>query len=159
MFAARALKISARNGWVSAMTAPTNHGVPLASRELRALLEGPETSGAPLTELREVELNLRQRPSLEHLGPAVLRTALGQLDAVGCRTPALGMLRLKLARQIARDDATVQAARTGEPMRWYPSAVVMKQRKSDGDVSTVPLESGFAETQSSTQSPGEGTLS
>jgi hypothetical protein len=155
MFAALALKNSARNGSVSRMTAPTNHVTPLAGRELRALLNGPEASAAPFAELREVERNLRLRPSLEHLGPAVLRTALGQLDAVGCRTPALGMLRLKLARQIARDDATVQAARTGEPMRWYPSAVVMKQRKSDRDVSTVPLESGFADTESSTQALGE----
>src|SRR5450755_3071405 len=118
MFAALALKNSARNGSVSRMTAPTNHVTPLAGRELRALLNGPEASAAPFAELRDVERTLRQRPSLEGLGSEVLRVALGQLDAVGCRTPALGMLRLKLARHIARDDATAQVARTGEPMRW-----------------------------------------
>lgn len=159
MFATLASKNNARDGSLGAMTAPTTCVVPFARRELRALLEGPEASAAPFTELREVERALRQRPSLEGLGSEVLRSALGQLDAVGCRTPALGMLRLKLARRIAREDATAQAARTGEPMRWYPSAVVMKQRKSDMDVSTVPLESGFADTQGPSQSPGEETSS
>lgn len=151
MFAAIPLKNSVSAGPASRMIASTTLVSPLAGRELRALLEGPEASAAPLTELREVERTLRQRSSLEGPGSEVLRVARGQLDAVGCRTPALGMLRLKLARQIARDDATAQAERTGEPVRWYPSPVVMQRRKTDRERAATAKNSTFANTEPSTQ--------
>ena len=128
MFATLAMKSSARTGPASGIISPTTHVAPLAGRELRAVLQGPEASAA--------------------------------LDAVGCRTPALGMLRLKLARQIARDDATAQAARTGEPMRWYPSPVVMQRRRADREraaaTTTTAKDSTFANTEPSTQVRDEG---
>lgn len=91
------------------------------------------------------------KSGLESLPPNVLERALDEIDRMGSPTPAMGMLRLRLTRLIAANDAREQASRVDKPMRWQPLFGSRRRVKPDG--STLGIDSTFEDTVPLTPAP------
>ena len=130
--------------------------VPLAAAELRSLLQEQSADG-PLSDLFAIQRALSTGgPGLHGVNADVLKAAIARMDQMGCRSPGLGLLRLKIARQIASNDAHAQAERLPSEVKWMPVEAAASSAQSSGH-STLGLHSGFPDTVSTTGSTERGS--